>query len=388
LLTLLAFSEPELFGGRLGPNDFCGDVSRGTGGIVSDDLIEILERLKTGAYDAVTNNTGLLDDAEYKTARRLILGHPALGKLAPDWLRRATTAWEVRREISNAAGDSSGKWQRRREIVAEGFNPLLDVLEGAELAADQNLERLERLGSGGFGEVFRYRHKLVGVDFAVKVLDPAFAVEGDRSLERFLREARILFRLNHPNIVRIYDVGLLGRRPFIRMELVEGQTLNTRLSSAGSLSPREADRVTLALAGALAHAEINGVVHRDIKPSNVMLSSDGRVVLLDYGLGVFVEGDIVSRITKTGEAAAGGLYTAPELVANAALIDPKTDIYSLGALWYTMICGRPPAGIGSDRTLRSVADVPTRSVSLVLQCLAPAVDRPSAEELVRELQDG
>jgi eukaryotic-like serine/threonine-protein kinase len=351
------------------------------------DIVELLERFKDGVYDAVTKNVGEFEDSEYKSTRKIILGHPALGALVPDWLRRATTLQELRSEVSRLAGDEPGKWQRRREVVGLPLNQMLDALQGSEMPAGLNLERLERLGGGGFGEVYRYRHKLIEVDFAVKILNPAFAAEGDRSLDRFLLESRILFRLNHPNIVRIYDVGLMGRRPFIRMELVEGETLNSRLAASGSLAEEDANYITLQVARALSHAHGTGVLHRDVKPSNIMVSPDGRVVLLDFGLGVFVEGDIISRITKTGEAAAGGRYTAPELEVNPKLLDPKTDIFSLGAVWFTMLCSQPPAGVKVETMLRGVPSISDGVVKLVLKCLAPlAAERPTANDIIHELE--
>jgi serine/threonine-protein kinase len=118
-----------------------------------------------------------------------------------------------------------------------------------------------------------------------------------------------------------------------------------------------------------------------------MLSPSGRVVLLDFGLGVFVEEDIVSRITKTDEAPAGGRFTAPELEANPKLLDPKTDVFSLGAVWFTMLCGQTPAGVGGEAVLRAVPSISNGVVELVLRCLAlRAVERPTADDLIHELE--
>jgi len=376
--------------------DLLQALARGEGEAVTEntadhdyDIIELLARFKDGIIEAVTKNTGWFEDDEYRNTRKLIMGYPGLRDLAPGWLHIATTLQSVIIEVRRLAGRESGSWDRAREIVADGLSPMIDALLTSEIAANRNLERLDRLGGGGFGEVYRYRNNLIGVEFAVKVLDPAFAGEGDRSFHRFLREARMLFQMNHPNIVRVHDIALtLGdRRPYIRMELVEGDTLNARLATTGSLAPKDANHIALQIAHALAHAHGIGIVHRDVKPSNIMLSPNGRVVLLDFGLGVFVEEDIGSRITKTGEAVVVGRYTAPDLEANPKLLDPKTDVFSLGAVWFTMLCGQPPASVGVEAALRAVPSISNGVVELVLRCLSPlAVERPTADDLIHELE--
>jgi eukaryotic-like serine/threonine-protein kinase len=173
----------------------------------------------------------------------------------------------------------------------------------------------------------------------------------------------------------------MGRHPYIQMELIKGTTLNDHRS----VSVVEASRVIWSLASALAHAHKRGVIHRDIKPSNVMIAGS-RVVLLDFGLGIFREGDLISRITKTGERAAGGPYTAPELHDDPRLLDPRTDIYSLGALWYMMLCGRAPTAVGVDRNLSTVDDLLEGHAQLIQKCLSDLNERPSAEDVCDQFE--
>nr|WP_240978577.1 serine/threonine-protein kinase [Longimicrobium terrae] len=274
--------------------------------------------------------------------------------------------------------------------MAQAFNPLLDELEGATHLPGLHYEQGEIIGQGGFGVVYRYHHRLLGMDFAVKVFAPAFSEGGEGHLERFFREARILFALEHPNIVRVHDVGLLGRRPYIRMEMVQGRSLEQVIKQHGRIAPRHALRVVVEIAEALHHAHtVARVVHRDLRPSNVLVSKEPRrrVRLIDFGLGVFIEEEIVSRITREGERAVGGHFTAPELTANPRLLDPRSDIYSLGALWYTLLTGRPPAGINPGVALAAVDGISEVYADTLLQCLADVEHRTrSAEALVEQLR--
>jgi len=338
-----------------------------------------MERLKESLIQGSTGGAATIDDTEYRRVRKALLQHPALGPLCPDWLRRAATHPEAESRIRDEAGETAGKWHRRRTLIADTLNPLIDALEASDAMATDALERMERLGGGGFGEVYRYRHKLLDTHFAVKILSPVFAGESDHAMERFFREARILFRLQHNHIVRVYDVGLIGRRPFIRMELIEGRSLGRIIQDAGGLSVVDARHAAHSLASALAHAhdEVH-VVHRDLKPSNVMREETGRLVVVDFGLGAFVEGEMLSRITRTGEAAASGLYAAPELVADPKLLDARTDIYSFGAIWYEMLTGRAPAGTRIEAGFQDLIALRGAEIEIITQCLGPIASRPSA----------
>jgi serine/threonine-protein kinase len=349
----------------------------------ADEFVPAIEHLKNAMVARCTS--GYYDYAEddYVEARKAIVNHPALAPLCPEWLRRGSSMEDARGRINAAAGDQPGKWERRRELIREGIEPMLDALDQPEGALPVTSPELgERLGSGGFGEVYRYRHKFVPHDFAVKVLNPSFDEGRNRAVARFFQEAQILFRLSHPNIVRVFDVGMVGPRPYIRMELIEGRTLDTE----GALIPAHAQTIIGRLASALAHANAMNVVHRDLRPSNIMLENGtNRPVLLDFGLGAFVESEIASRITKIGTAAATGSYTAPELLERPDLLDPKTDVYSLGVIWYQAVTGQLPRLRKAEALLEQTGvDASTRS--LLMACLGDSAERPSAGELVEELR--
>jgi serine/threonine-protein kinase len=216
-------------------------------------------------------------------------------------------------------------------------------------------ERGELIGEGGYGLVYREHDTLLDIDFARKELAPSNFVD-DEVVGRFLREARLLFRLAHPNIVSVYDVGRSGRSAFIRMELFKGQKLN----EVGQLKPERARQYILRLTSGLSHAHSRGVIHRDLKPSNVLVSGL-ELRIIDFGLGAFIDADLDTRITRSDESVAGGSFCAPELKESSKIRDAKCDVYSAGALWFYMLTGRDPSGSDLAVRLANVGDVPRRS---------------------------
>jgi len=312
-----------------------------------DDLSLAVESLKLGLTARATG--GGMEESEYRRLRKLVVGHPVLGKKVPRFLKVCHSTddfWQfIKAEFDNYAA--------RRIYLAEKLNPLLDELESGEIAALALYERIDPpLGQGGFGVVMRYRHRLLDMDFAVKVFAPAFSEGGEGHLDRFFREARILFQLNHPDIIRVHDVGMLGKRPFIRMELFDGDPPSRVLKERGTVPADRALWLVKRVADALKHAhEDVQVVHRDLKPSNIMVKKPGQLRVIDFGLGVFIEQELISRITRTGQGVVGGHYTAPELVQDPKLIDPRSDIYSLGVLWFEMLVGRVPGAMDVEDAL-------------------------------------
>lgn len=306
-----------------------------------------------------------MDANFYATARRNLLGVPNLEPLVPRFVKTCRTPDEFWNFIKN----EFPTYAERRTYLAEKFNPIIDRLDQMEQSTSSALELGERLGEGGFGVVYKARHELLKMDFAVKVFDPSFDDGNPTDLDRFFREARILLRLLHPNIVRFYDAGIVGGKPFIRMEYFAGKNLNEFLRQHGPLPSGKALVLMTKVVSAIAHAHSTGTIHRDLKPSNVMLAAGEDVRVVDFGLGTFVEADLVSRITKTGEGALGGYYTAPELVANPKLLDPKTDIYSIGAVWYTALTGLPPGGSDLSTQLDALQESEPL-VSVIRRCLS------------------
>ncbi|WP_254876926.1 serine/threonine-protein kinase [Verrucosispora sp. NA02020] len=217
---------------------------------------------------------------------------------------------------------------------------------------------LDLVGRGGMGTVWRADDELLHRQVAVKqVVLPARlgGDELDHLRARTLREARTAARLNHPNVVRVYDVVSDDDTPWIVMEYVPSRTLQDVLDSDGPLPPQRAARIGLALLDALRAAHEAGVLHRDVKPANVLLAHDGRVLLTDFGLAVF-DGDVA--MTGAGTILGSPQYVAPERAADGVSSAPA-DLWSLGATLYAAVEGRSPyARSTAMATLSALASAP------------------------------
>ncbi|MEL1248657.1 serine/threonine-protein kinase [Flavobacterium helocola] len=351
-----------------------------------DDLLLQMEQFKMGLVSRATG--GEFDAKEYSKFRKLILANPNLEKVVPRFLKLCRTSDEFWGWIKAEAPS----YAERRVIIANEINPILEILEyengeGA-LEFSKNYEEKEVIGHGGFGMVYLYQHKLLKLNFAVKVFAPAFYESGgdEKELERFFQEARILFKLNHPNIIKVYDAGLIGKRPFIRMEYFDGKNLNQILQDVGSLSVDKSITAIKSIAYAINHAHENGVIHRDLKPSNIMASKPNQFRVIDFGLGIFIENELHSRLTKTGSQTISGYFNAPELVANPKLIDKRSDIYSIGAIWYTLLCNQPPAGSNFMNVL-SQQNINQNVLNIISKCLDPIETRyNSCNELLDAIE--
>ncbi len=251
-------------------------------------------------------------------------------------------------------------------------------------------EILAPLGAGGMGEVYRARDPKLGRDVAIKVLPEAVAGDAER-LARFEREARSLASLNHPNIVTIFSIEESGGTRFLAMELVEGESLDTLLASGGLPLSRFFD-IAVPLSEALSAAHERGIVHRDLKPGNVMVTREGRVKVLDFGLAKRgpAESDpnlsntpTESRAELTSEGQVFGTvaYMSPEQ-ARGGKVDARSDVFSLGVLLYQMLTGRRPhEGASAVDIISSIlrdkapsvtdlrADVPPHLARILRRCL-------------------
>ncbi|WP_177238127.1 serine/threonine-protein kinase [Paenibacillus sp. 1_12] len=347
-----------------------------------ENLFELVEHLKDGLVGRCTNDPTDFTDDDYKRIRKILLGDETISNMLPEFVKKYRTLGEFWGFIKNKDSSYAG----RRQYLGEMFNPILDYLDYNDSSIITDYEEFDVIGAGGFGEVKRYKHKLLQMDFAFKFYSPIFAEDGDRNLERFFREAKILFKLTHPNIIKIYDVGVMGGKPFIRMELFEGKNLNEVLKDHGRFPIDKSVTLIFEVAKALKHAHSIGIVHRDIRPSNIMISKPKQVRVIDFGLGIFLENELLSRLTRTGHNIAGGHYTAPELISNPKLIDPQTDIYSVGAVWYNLITGQAPAGSNIKQLLLSVDNISEDITHILLKCLADSNSRyKSIDELLEEL---
>ncbi|MGH9495578.1 MAG: protein kinase domain-containing protein [Candidatus Sulfotelmatobacter sp.] len=236
------------------------------------------------------------------------------------------------------------------------------------------------LGAGGMGEVYRATDTKLGRDVALKVLPPDVASDPER-LARFQREARAVAALNHPNVVTLYSVEESDGVHFLTMELIEGQSLDRMISSNGLPADRVIE-IASAMAEALSAAHEKGIVHRDLKPANVMVTNEGRVKVLDFGLAkdVGAETSNDATLTSAGHTQAGVVmgtpaYMSPEQVSGRAL-DHRTDIFSLGVLLYEMAAGhRPFEGSSSAELVSSILRDSPPSIADVRPELPPDLSR-------------
>jgi serine/threonine protein kinase len=201
------------------------------------------------------------------------------------------------------------------------------------------------IGEGGMGQVYRAHDSRIGRDVAIKVLPPEYAADIER-LRRFEQESRAIGALNHPNILTLYDVGTANGQPYLVMELLDGETLRDRISR-GALSSARACEVAAGVARGLSAAHAKGVVHRDLKPDNIMITRDGRVKVLDFGIAKLR----ASEAAPDGQASTATVHTAPQVVLGTTgymapeqvrglPADERADLFALGVNLFQLLTGR------------------------------------------------
>jgi predicted ATPase len=279
---------------------------------------------------------------------------------------------------------------------------------GARAASRPRLEPGSRLGPyevssllavGGMGEVYRARDTRLGREVALKTLPAALARDQAR-VARLEREARAASALNHPHIVTVYELGVEGEHRYIAMELVEGASLRALLA-VGPLSTERLLAIGAQVADALAAAHEKSIVHRDLKPENVVVTSDGRAKILDFGLAQFTpgeehgSGETRTFLTGAGQVMGTVAYMSPEQAQGRA-VDFRTDHFSLGVMLYEMASGRRPFERPTNAEITAailrdppqpLTDVPQPLLWLIERCLAksPQDRYGSTRDLAREL---
>ncbi len=197
---------------------------------------------------------------------------------------------------------------------------------------------IEKLGKGGMATVFKAYHPSLDRYVAIKALHPAF-MEHPGFIDRFEREAKVVAKLDHPNIVPIFDFSEHEDRPYLVLKYVRGETLKARLEKS-KLTYKESRHIFRVISSALAYAHQEGVLHRDVKPSNVLMEKGGQIFLADFGLARMTE---TSQTTLSGQMMMGTPhYISPEQAKGVGSLDSGTDIYSLGVMMYELLVGEVP----------------------------------------------
>ncbi|MAE63871.1 MAG: hypothetical protein CMJ18_06320 [Phycisphaeraceae bacterium] len=277
--------------------------------------------------------------------------------------------------------------------VASGDDSISFIDDGIEGRAAAELEvalpeyrDLQLLGEGGMGAVYRAQHSRLSRSVAIKVLKPHTAASPGFH-ERFQREARALARLDHPNIVKVFDFGHVGAFPYIVMEYVEGANLRVLLKS-GALGAEDVLEIIPQLCDALSYAHSKGVVHRDIKPDNILIDDEGRVRIADFGLAKLANEDLPTPpLTRTDQVMGTPHYMAPEQVEHPTEVDHRADIFSLGVVFYEMLTGELPLGSFDPPSRRRNGDA--RLDPVVLRALEkdPDLRYQQAREVNQDLED-
>jgi eukaryotic-like serine/threonine-protein kinase len=248
--------------------------------------------------------------------------------------------------------------------------------------------RLEaKLGSGGMSTVYLARDTTLDRPVAVKVMHREMSEQADQ-LERFRQEARAVAKISHPNVVAVIDAGEDGGHPYIVFEYVEGETLKQRINRIGALDAQEALAYAIEIARGLTVAHGRRLVHRDIKPQNVLIDSEGRAKLTDFGISRQLEQD---GMTATGRVLGTTDYVAPEQ-AMGHPVDGRSDIYSLGVVLYEMLIGQVPfhadsqVGVAMKHVNEDMPDVQNRRPELSAAA-ALVVERATAKDPDQRYQD-
>ena len=200
-------------------------------------------------------------------------------------------------------------------------------------------EIIEEIGRGGMAIVYKGLHPFLERYVAIKVL-PEYFVQDKEFVDRFTREAKTMMELYHPNIVRIYDAGIYENKYFIVMDYIEGKTLKDLIRERGKLPIDYSINIILQISAALSYAHKKGIIHRDIKPSNILIENEtDRAYITDFGIAKAVSG---TRLTQTGVSLGTPEYMSPEQFSETGEVDERTDIYSLGVVFYEMLTGDIP----------------------------------------------
>jgi len=269
-------------------------------------------------------------------------------------------------------------------VSAEGTSGFSSPI-GSTLSGRYRL--LSKLGSGGMSTVYLAEDETLERSVAVKVMHAGISDQPDQ-IERFRREARAVARLSHPNVVAVIDAGEDAGHPYIVFEYVEGETLKQRIDRLRRLPVDEAAAYAIEIGRGLAAAHARMLVHRDVKPQNVLIDSEGRAKVTDFGIALSLESD---GLTKTGRVLGTTDYVSPEQ-AMGHDVDARSDIYSLGILLYEMLTGHPPfqaetlVGVAMKHVNEPMPDIQAARPQ-VSAALSAVIERATDKEPKRRYPD-
>ncbi len=322
-------------------------------------LAELIDQLLTRARDG-----------EPVDIERVAADVPDIG----DELRRLWTTAMIADDLGSAAVDLM-QLDQQPTIDSPAGEPAPQTSDSMVGAVFGDYELLQELGRGGMGVVFKARQLSLGRTVALKMILRG-ELASDNDLARFRAETEAAARLDHPQIVPLYEVGEHADRPFFSMKYIDGRTLSQRLLE-GPMSSRETAELLLPVCRAIAAAHEQGVLHRDLKPANILIDGSGKPHVTDFGLAKRISTEdsqhpAGASLTQSGAILGSPSYMAPEQAAgNRGTIGPASDVYSLGAVLYHMLTGRPPfqAATPVDTLLMVLEQDP-----LPPRVLNPAVD--------------
>lgn len=319
--------------------------------------------------------------------RRLLAEHPQLNEFVA-----CLAALEGLARLSRPSKCSSAHDPEATQIDTRSLS------DTVPLGTFGDFELLREIGRGGMGVVYLARQKSLGRVVALKMILSG-QWSSDAMISRFHGEARLAAGLRHPNIIRVHEAGELHGQHYLVMEYIDGRSLD-RLVEAGPIAAERAARYLATIAEAVAYLHRSGIVHRDLKPSNVLVDSQGQVYVTDFGLAKLMDNE--SQLTRTGELVGTASYMSPEQAAGrTAEIGQASDIYSLGAILYHLLTGRPPhVGESTFDVLVQVMErepelprklnsrAPLALEQICLKCLekAPENRYPNATALVEDLE--
>jgi serine/threonine protein kinase len=328
------------------------EVRDGEAGEPASDLYTVAANI----YAALTGQEPDPDPTQVVPPRNVRLAIPAaverviLRGLSPTPRDRYFTATEMLEDFVSDAGTFHTP-AAAPQVSESGFERRL------RRALGDDYELLEEIGAGGFGRVYRARDLDLEREVAIKVLHPSLTADPGVT-ERFRREAQLAARLRHPNIVSIYDIMGRAGLQWYTMELVPGANLAQVVQRDGPLSVDRAARLLTQALTALEHAHPLGLVHRDLKPENMLIEPDGRLRITDFGLALALRGD--ARFGGATSRSGTPQFAAPEQLLGER-VDQRADLYSLGAVAYFALLGRPPfAGVTPEQILarQTTEDLP------------------------------